>query len=104
MRISDWSSDVCSSDLLEAAGGKFADLRKAEFAMGGEPVALEGQAFRVQVVEHVVEILQAEMRQQELVMQARAPAHRPAGIGLVPESRPQEIGRATGRERVCNYE
>src|SRR3546814_11890464 len=27
MRISDWSSDVCSSDLLRADGGSFASLR-----------------------------------------------------------------------------
>src|SRR3546814_15914362 len=42
MRISDWSSDVCSSDLLvdAVAGGENARSRGAGGAAGGDDVAL----------------------------------------------------------------
>src|SRR3546814_3221814 len=47
MRISDWSSDVCSSDLLDADGGDAEALRQpVEFGLGGagEAVAREDGA------------------------------------------------------------
>src|SRR3546814_11594146 len=75
MRISDWSSDVCSSDL---------HLRSAP-----------AELFR-----QVVELLQA------LVMQHQADgfgvARLALDLGPEPERRGQ-IGRASCRERVCQY-
>src|SRR3546814_10349934 len=60
MRISDWSSDVCSSDLAVARAAR-------------QP--------------------------------RNAQKRRPAGIrtGIVPVVQGQEIGRASCRERVCQY-
>src|SRR3546814_11853774 len=51
MRISDWSSDVCSSDLLAIGFAAVADLRgdaarKAEpFDLGGNHAVILGQVF-----------------------------------------------------------
>src|SRR3546814_10966266 len=84
MRISDWSSDVCSSDLLARAAQRRED---AEAAGVGEEI------------EH-----------------ARIPRHRgdggpmvalveePAGLLPLPRlGQKAEIGRASCRERVCQY-
>src|SRR3546814_4525776 len=76
MRISDWSSDVCSSDLLGLRGVGFHRLlvRLRGLLGGGCPVCLgrrRGDG---------VEIL--------------------AGVASDAE---QEIGRASRRERVCQY-
>src|SRR3546814_14342500 len=54
MRISDWSSDVCSSDLEEAAGGVDARQRGAEGSAGKKlrrPAARREAALRL-VAEH----------------------------------------------------
>src|SRR3546814_2713301 len=66
MRISDWSSDVCSSD-----------LQSAQFAKMGERNSLH----RIHFLRHP-RLLKTE-------------------LGGFPE--PQEIGRASCRERVCQY-
>src|SRR3546814_17348980 len=65
MRISDWSSDVCSSDLLQSRGR--AQLASEQLPLG---VAIGGHALFVQLAQHA---------------------------GAV------EIGRASCRERVCQY-
>src|SRR3546814_16703654 len=82
MRISDWSSDVCSSDLLAiqslagaATEGGIA-ARSDRFA--GKAGRQEGAVPRMAVVDRATEI------------QPRHPARR-------------EIGRASCRERVCQY-
>src|SRR3546814_7642018 len=73
MRISDWSSDVCSSDLLDRRDliSHLTQRRDQPFQMGAVP----GLAFHVEA--------QALGRQ----------------IG----EDPLEIGRASCRERVCQY-
>src|SRR3546814_10578221 len=71
MRISDWSSDVCSSDLVLAAAGAVAHLRD---------VALkEDQQDRVHF---------GRRDRPDLQLAAL---------------REKEIGRASCRERVCQY-
>src|SRR3546814_17533083 len=75
MRISDWSSDVCSSDLLDT-------MRRADWLIDVGPDAGE---------------------QGGKILYSGPPA----GLRPVPESRTraylfgQEIGRESGRERVC---
>src|SRR3546814_19904201 len=72
MRISDWSSDVCSSDLLHGPPG--GDGRH----LGG--AGLEGDA--------------------------ELGPHGPRGASdaaQVPAPLPRQIGRASCRERVCQY-
>src|SRR3546814_7746843 len=74
MRISDWSSDVCSSDLLEAVPVRVADTEPPGIRpLAGHKVEIIGAAFLV--VKHI----EATERQVE------------------------QIGRASCRERVCQY-
>src|SRR3546814_1018191 len=96
MRISDWSSDVCSSDLLLAV--QDAALGLADVAVGG----LRRLALRL--VEHLPDVGEVE---------PLALGDEDDGIGLVVRQAladvlvlPRhvlEIGRASCRERVCPY-
>src|SRR3546814_2510632 len=78
MRISDWSSDVCSSD-LDARGGR-------------------GAVFEQHVADSIAEVdvghqlLERQRRRQHLV--AERAKIGPAAL---------KIGRASCRERVCQY-
>src|SRR3546814_16107859 len=77
MRISDWSSDVCSSDLLFATLANHALAAWAGAAVAG---LLDGQLFRIGVALGFLAM---------------------AAWTLVPDKLDDEIGRASGRERVC---
>src|SRR3546814_4430465 len=81
MRISDWSSDVCSSD-LRAHSVPLAVEREQDSPPVGEDVPLG-------VTQHfLVERLDHEPAAQPFQVQAREIL---------------EIGRASCRERVCQY-
>src|SRR3546814_11573214 len=89
MRISDWSSDVCSSDLLGLHNAEAADrhielLALADVGHGG-----------IQRRLHQPE--RAATEHQPLGVQA-AHQHLDSVIDLT-----QQIGSASGRERVCQY-
>src|SRR3546814_20131882 len=71
MRISDWSSDVCSSDLVEVR-------------------ELGWSARHAQRLKHI-DIASGSERNRRF-----HPAHHR-------KLHPREIGRASGRERVCQY-
>src|SRR3546814_6052496 len=80
MRISDWSSDVCSSDLrLEAR-----DLLARD--IDDRLIEQSQLVFRQRVAQRIFDRLAL----------ARLIVHR-VGIEAI------EIGRASGRERVCQY-
>src|SRR3546814_3427636 len=84
MRISDWSSDVCSSDL--PAGGRLAGARgRMGFGAGAAARPLALGAARAGAAE------EAEQARTLAVLA-------PAGMG---GRRPPQIGRASCRERVC---
>src|SRR3546814_16723216 len=97
MRISDWSSDVCSSDLsdfkLLHPGGALGKrlLRVADLMHGAEALPLCGP--------------DTVMSEAILIMTA---VHFGC-VGIVDDSRrligilTDEIGRASCRERVCQY-
>src|SRR3546814_8880056 len=70
MRISDWSSDVCSSDLLEALDAAFLTRTLEEWRE-----AFTDWDAPWEVIQNLRELV----------------------------SDPQEIGRASCRERVCQY-
>src|SRR3546814_2958462 len=72
MRISDWSSDVCSSDLPEFGGALLAEPSEG---LGEHRVTIDGRP-ATDWVERAMEELSAM---------------------------PEEIGRASCRERVCQY-
>src|SRR3546814_5724280 len=82
MRISDWSSDVCSSD-----------LRCVEAAAAYQ--RFDPAHFLAVVVLHFQYVLPA-FRETDRAFECR----RELGVALL-ERRQQEIGRASCRERVC---
>src|SRR3546814_11234640 len=86
MRISDWSSDVCSSDLLEHAHlvAEGADREVLGRRRSGQVAAAGGGGEAGQG------------------MQGQA-AHGMRGLNPVQASVAGKIGRASCRERVCQY-
>src|SRR3546814_10047719 len=86
MRISDWSSDVCSSDLLQAELTARDEQRLAAWnaSLGGIAGTLRQQWEEVGV--------QATGRQQQICDTLAQTAQDIS-----------EIGRASCRERVCKY-
>src|SRR3546814_10612523 len=97
IRISDWSSDVCSSD-----------LRQADAAEAGL-IADEGvgQIIALEIVARIAPRPAEAARQIELRLHARRHGAVRIGGGEVEpvgrDVRAVEIGRAAGRARVCPY-
>src|SRR3546814_13963165 len=96
MRISDWSSDVCSSDLAGVEGEEFVEHRGEEeqVALTDEAVLVHGQfgtyAAHRQPAMQAIDVLVGDVSQA-----AEAP---PADVlGVL------EIGRASCRARACQY-
>src|SRR3546814_16898579 len=89
MRISDWSSDVCSSDLGSLAGVSAADLGATAIRE-----ALTRSGVAPERVDYVIMgyVIQAGTGQ--------IPARQAAVAAGIPN---KEIGRAACRERVCRY-
>src|SRR3546814_10448795 len=85
MRISDWSSDVCSSDLADDQSGRAVVAAAIIFAVAPaiDAVVVRQAALAVTAVVAVIII-------GIIAVVAR--------VGPVPE-----IGRASCRERVCQY-
>src|SRR3546814_8529909 len=105
MRISDWSSDVCSSDLLGLIVGNLIGGIAAAVAYN---LALAGHSFLF----FVTVLLAASLAFAGRIVTAgdRAPVYAIAlatfvlllGLGLSPLPG-GKIGRASCRERVCQY-
>src|SRR3546814_17426877 len=105
MRISDWSSDVCSSDLvLEVLHEDGGDIEAGEIVDLGEGAG---------VAERVVD---RDRPGRQLLQQLLRPARRQrvadrleegvAALGVaegLDVEGHEEIGRASCRERVCQY-
>src|SRR3546814_2672570 len=93
LRISDWSSDVCSSDLIIAFGVRlFEKLSKGEM-----DERVEWALYKAALWEEVKDKLHQSGNglsggQQQRLCIAR-------GVAIKPE----EIGRASWRGRVCQY-
>src|SRR3546814_14584237 len=113
MRISDWSSDVCSSDLLP---GRFS-LAEADEQQGGEQrrrVGERAQHLNVAMLGAVVPHEEGGADRTEAESEDRQPLHALRHHRRLPEqvtSKSQqrdgaaetEIGRASCRERGCQY-
>src|SRR3546814_14494227 len=101
MRISDWSSDVCSSDLLDLAlfaarisgGQAFARLQFADRLGHLEPLGEH-------IDERRVDIVAALAVAAKLVVHGSAAPH---FFGLLGTGQGEEIGLAPGRDSVCWY-
>src|SRR3546814_16408163 len=102
MRISDWSSDVCSSDLQEVAAGERA-VEVDQFGAGARE--FHRQAPRIGFDD--LDLLAEAARERGGDFDRRALAEIVA-IGLEGEAetgdaRLRKIGRASWRARVCTY-
>src|SRR3546814_20261356 len=87
MRISDWSSDVCSSDLLGPSG-----VGKTHLAIAlGYLAAQRAMKVRFTTAADLVLMLETAQRQGKL----KEAMHRAVNV--------YKIGRASCRERVCQY-
>src|SRR3546814_15421747 len=93
MRISDWSSDVCSSDLPLGLGLR---LRCNGFL----DAALGQPAFLLQPLPKLIQLHRGVAPEVEIV--PGLPEIGGAAIAPAPCARVQ-IGRASCRERVCQY-
>src|SRR3546814_15329219 len=103
MRISDWSSDVCSSDLLQRRDHLALVADQREILTVGAGIGVGVRGIDVDIGE-VVEIAGVGC--------GRPGAAENLGIGdLQPQGRPaaravaveEKIGRASWRESVCQY-
>src|SRR3546814_17459556 len=94
MRIRDWSSDVCSSDLLlrlcpQALGDEFSEFRairrpQARDLRDDEPRLAEDRPRVAEFAQALGAMIDAE-------------------AGLPDTAERRKIGRASGRERACQY-
>src|SRR3546814_14225794 len=116
MRISDWSSDVCSSDLLAerqvVVAQRNVDLVEQDHVVGATLFGIKGAAAGV---DHLLGGLPGrrgggDVARAVLGIPGEALAHRLDGHLIAealqrgaPAGLPLEIGRASGRERVCVY-
>src|SRR3546814_380352 len=91
LRISDWSSDVCSSDLV----GARVRLAHAD--------AVEGFAARDRRQEAFALFFRAEAQQQGAALPVGDPVRRYRRAGGQHLLQHDEIGRASCWERVCQY-
>src|SRR3546814_7979098 len=93
MRIRDWSSDVCSSDLLEPQ-------MLAERVRDDENVGKEDRAVETEAPDR----LQGHFgRRLGIVAQLEEPALGLAQRTIFGQIASGQIGRASCRERVCQY-
>src|SRR3546814_3681925 len=97
MRISDWSSDVCSSDLAEHA------------TMMRHDRNLLVRALDAAVLERAdIRSLLASIEADTIVLSGALDQATPSELGeeiaaALPRARHEEIGRASCRESVCQY-
>src|SRR3546814_18367659 len=104
MRISDWSSDVCSSDLLEQTmlwergvdHALFRPDRAPHPAFADLPRPIQLYVGRVAVEKNIEAFLDASHPGTKVIV-GDGPALPDLG------ARYPEIGRASCRERVCQY-
>src|SRR3546814_20255804 len=119
MRISDWSSDVCSSDLYVVAY-RGTDNWGVANPGDADDNALQGMGFETGQYSDAIALAQRAEQvfgEGNVVVtghslggglaSAAAPAHGASGVPLTAaglSNTPLEIGRASGRERVCKHD
>src|SRR3546814_14049403 len=113
MRISDWSSDVCSSDLRAGRRpiGLFGPDTARIVAFEHCDAALGRALVRIRIIRRprgdqilVIELRAAERAHEEIVARGDVARDLPQPqVGGIVATMPHKIGRATGRERVWKY-
>src|SRR3546814_13599398 len=115
MRISDWSSDVCSSDLLASDGGLYVPESWPSFS-ADQIRALSGLSYVETAVRVMTPFVAGSLGEEELRELCAAAYGRFSHDAVTPlvqlDDRhwllelfhgPTQIGRASCRERVCTY-
>src|SRR3546814_19482954 len=105
MRISDWSSDVCSSDLNEGEPGQQAGLRKGDIVVAvGSLDKPSAGAMVAEIQKNAGKALAITvLRGKEPVTLTVPPTEHPQADGSVIGRIGVENGRASCRERVVRY-
>src|SRR3546814_3626835 len=93
MRISDWSSDVCSSDLDKADGIATITLNRPE-KLNAYTRAMQGETCAA------MDDIDADDAVRAVIFTGAGDRAFCAGADLTPEGGGHEIGRAACRERV----
>src|SRR3546814_15905732 len=101
MRISDWSSDVCSSDLLGDQYNGFLDCEEVEGAGNPGDVLInrDGKLVRPKRLPSNLYQFRSGTGEDRCVMDCIASLPNGADLLWIET----EIGRASCRERVCQY-
>src|SRR3546814_9822128 len=96
MRISDWSSDVCSSDLAQEAPDAevVADQAAAEDAAVSDAALANAKAKMQKEMDEAIALIEQMFDTSDL------PPIEPARLALAQRTK---IGRASCRGRVCQY-
>src|SRR3546814_5087128 len=106
MRISDWSSDVCSSDLEMNFEGKI-PLRHGAFGSWSiNDVSITMEGFFQGVEEDTTQdpqLIEWAKQAGQIVDEARRKELYSMALKRIAEEAYWEIGRASCRERVCQY-
>src|SRR3546814_11971102 len=99
MRISDWSSDVYSSDLARALGAK----RVLFLANHGVVVVGPNIARAFEDLYYLERACQVQVLAHSTGRPLRRVSDNIAGATFQQPDKQQQIGRASWRERVCPY-
>src|SRR3546814_15627191 len=97
MRISDWSSDVCSSDLLDSWDSRFFSVGPTVYL----PI-FQGGRLKQRVALNEARQRTAAIAYRQTVLQAWHEVDNALDAWAAQQNR-HEIGRASCRERVCQY-
>src|SRR3546814_17985045 len=111
MRISDWSSDVCSSDLADAASrnifaGILIQMGNQKLAgsdkTGADPLYQEALALaRKSVAENAQDAVSRNILLSALIGASQTGNDPALSAEALNTGKEMQIGRATGRKRVC---
>src|SRR3546814_12935095 len=97
MRISDWSSDVCSSDLPQYSLGDLKRMPAHKLLDIAEQLGISDAVARARKQDVIFALLKVLTRTSEGVQADGVLEILPDGFGFL------QIGRASCRERVCQY-
>src|SRR3546814_10200232 len=115
MRISDWSSDVCSSDLVEQIGraekarrelhAAPADIGGEHFSGGSALIGRRQPAMQCKHLAGLAGIAGDTIRLEQLLLRRRDDLAVERGVarGIGVAADRLQIGRESCRERVCQY-
>src|SRR3546814_18577613 len=98
MRISDWSSDVCSSDVGYQNNGGWIDKPNDRNANDSEV-----QNYRIRVKAQPADALTIDLIASNYHSHADAPNSSFPDLTTPSSAAEPQIGRASCRERVCQY-